>query len=118
MTTTAFDRFEVKIFRIPVWALPIAAAAAVALIALAGVFSFGLLLLMSPIILVAGAIHHLKHRHRDRDEQPLWPTKDRPARPTGPLVIDGEYEVIDEGIMVPDPMVGPKPGGDANDRRR
>jgi hypothetical protein len=104
MTTAAMNRLEIKIIRLPVWVLPLAAAAAVALVALAGVLGFGLLLLMSPIILVAGAVHMLRGRRGTKPVERPWQRPKRDPRLSNPPVIEGEYEVIDERSPKPAPQ--------------
>ena len=108
MTATISDRFEIKVVKLPTWIVPVIAAGAVALVALAGVIGFGVLLLMSPIILVAGAANLLKNRKSAATPEPLWPVKNRPARPASSQVIDGDYEVVDDGGTVRDRQDEPK----------
>lgn len=80
MVATAHDNFEIRVVRIPQWLLPLVAAVAVALVGLAGLFGFGLLLLVSPLILVAGIVHSLK-RFRKPGEQPPRPWRRSSERP-------------------------------------
>ncbi|MFM9939359.1 MAG: hypothetical protein ACKVP7_07675 [Hyphomicrobiaceae bacterium] len=97
MTASTFDRLEIKVVRLPVWAAPLAAAVGIALVGLVGVLGFGLLLLISPIVLVAGVARFFKHRPptvpTDLSDR-AWPGPQKPARPAQPIVIDGEYEVV------------------------
>ena len=106
MTASAFDRIEVKVVRLPVWAAPLAAAVGIALVGLAGVLGFGLLLLLSPIMLVAAVAQFFKRRRSrepaDRSDR-NWPRPQKPAQPAQPLVIEGEYEVVGNERTTPVP---------------
>lgn len=100
MTAATHDNFEIRIVVLPRWLLPLAAAAAVALVGLAGLFGFGLLLLVSPLILAAGVVQYLK-AFRKPWEQPPPPKRtsyEPPLRPTRSIVIDGDYVVLDEAL--------------------
>lgn len=98
MATTAHDRFEIKLVQLPGWAIPLAAAAGLAIVALAGVVGFGLLLLMSPIILGVGAAQMIRNRRKSAEvtSRP-WPDKSKPSQSPTPIVIDGDYEVVKTG---------------------
>lgn len=110
MSAATHDNFEIRVVRIPQWLLPLAAATAVALVGLAGLFGFGLLLLASPLILAAGLVHSLK-AFRKPAEQPLRPSRrkssDRPTRPERPIVIDGDYVVLDDAPRAAEPKAKP-----------
>ncbi len=102
MSASAMNRLEIKIVHLPSWCVPLAAAASVALIALAGFIGFGVLLLMSPIILAAGVIHLLRRPQSLEPVQRPWPERThrsnapQETRSVEPVVIDGEYEVVEE----------------------
>lgn len=96
MAAATHDRFEIKLVQLPGWAIPLAAAAAVAIVALAGVVGFGILLLMSPIILGTAAAHVIRNRGKSTPVAPRpWPKRPLSTPPREPIVIDGEYEVVD-----------------------
>ncbi len=96
MATTTHDRFEIKLIQLPGWAIPLAAAAGVAIVALAGVVGLGILLLMSPIILGVGAAQAIRNRRKSTPATPRpWPQRPQAAPPRAPIVIEGDYEVVD-----------------------
>lgn len=102
MSASAMNRLEIKAVRLPSWAVPLGAAAGVAVIALAGFIGFGVLLLMSPIILAAGVVQLLRRPRALEPVQRAWPERRhepnvaKETRPVEPVVINGEYEVVEE----------------------
>lgn len=95
MTTAAVNGLQIKVVRLPTWALLVAGIAAVVLVAFAGLVGLGVLLVLSPIVLVAAIVHQLRVGSAAESVNGGWPRPNRP-RPTAPLIIEGEYEVIDE----------------------
>lgn len=96
MATTTHDRFEIKLVQLPGWAIPLAAAAGLAIVALAGVVGFGILLLMSPIILGVGAAQAIRNRRTSMPVAPRpWPQRPQATPPRAPIVIEGDFEVVD-----------------------
>ena len=95
-TTTTHNRFEIKYIQLPGWVIPLAAAAAVALVALAGVVGLSILLLMSPIILFVGVAKAVRNRRKNKSAPPRpWPQRPQATRPRAPIILEGVYEVFD-----------------------
>jgi hypothetical protein len=80
--------YQIRSFRIPAWQLILVAAAGLALLVAFLVAAVGVLLLLLPVFVVAGAIAYLYGRFR----QPP-----RKARTSQFDVIDAEYRVIENG---------------------
>jgi hypothetical protein len=107
MSVATHDNFKIRVVRIPQWLLPLAAAAAVVLVGLLGLFGLGLLLLASPLILAAGLVHSLK-AFRKPAEQPLRPSRRKSSdRPERPIFIDGDYVVLDDVTRAAEPEAKP-----------
>ena len=91
-------RFEIKLNHIPTCTLVVVGAIAATLTAVLAFLGAVLLLLISPVILLAKAANQLNsHRHTVTSPH-RWPDNEPKARRnTTPPTIDGEYEVIDDG---------------------
>ena len=91
-------RFEIKLNHIPTCTLVVVGAIAATLTAVLAFLGAALLLLISPVILLAKAANRLNsHRHTVTSPH-RWPDNEPQARRnTTPPTIDGEYEVIDDG---------------------
>lgn len=97
MAPVVHDRFEVKLVLPPGWALLLTTAAGILIVALAAVVGFGSLLLMLPIIVGVGAAQGLRNRRSGVPAPPRrWPPLPISTPPSDPIVIDGEYEVIND----------------------
>ena len=103
MNAAGMHRFEIKVMRLPVWTLLVPITVAVVLLALAGIIGIGLLLLVSPIVLVAAAAHRLRGRRATEPTIRPRSRTDSQSRPRTPPVIEGEYQVIDERPARPVP---------------
>jgi hypothetical protein len=90
------NRFEVKVVRLPAWAPLVVTAVGLVLLLLAGFIGLGLLLLLSPIMLVAAGLHRLRGRRATQPMRRAWTRPDGRPPPRPPPVIDGEYQVLDE----------------------
>ena len=98
-------RFEIKLNHIPLLGtLVVVGAIAATLTAVLAFLGAVLLLLISPVILLAKAANRLNsHRHTVTSPH-RWPDNEPQGvrRNTTPPTIDGEYEVIDDGARKTD----------------
>ena len=91
-------RFEIKRIRLPTCALGVVGAIGAPLTAVLVILGAALFLVISPFILLAAAAKQLKARRDTMTSHGRWPdSAPRPRRNTTPLIIDGEYQVIDDG---------------------
>lgn len=99
MATTAKGRLEIKREGRASWAIPLdtaAGAVVFVLVALAGAAGFIILLLISPIVIGLSALQAFRNRQSAVQVVPArWSERPRSSLPRDPLVIDGDYEVID-----------------------
>lgn len=98
MTASTIGDFEIRVVHIPQVLVPLAIAAAVALVGLAALFGIALLLIMSPLIFFAVLVRYLR-RLANPEAAPAhqWNTwSDRRSRTGQPIVIDGDCIVLDE----------------------
>lgn len=86
------NRYEIRLVRLPGWALPLAGAAALALVALVALIGIALLAVLAPVLLVAGLLSRWRLRRRRSEVAGDF---DRTSS-RGPLVIEGEYDVVGE----------------------
>ena len=95
--------FEIKLNHTPACTLVVVGAIAATLTAVLAFLGAVLLLLISPVILLAKAANRLNsHRHTVTSPH-RWPDNEPQARRnTTPPTIDGEYEVIDDGARKTD----------------
>src|SRR5258705_11783570 len=91
------QRFEIKLTRIPTWILVVVVALAAIQAAVVGFVGATLLLLMSPLLLIAGAA--TQHNGGRQTVTPIRPSPNNGlrSRRSAPPIIDGEYQVIDDG---------------------
>jgi hypothetical protein len=92
------QRFEIKRIRLPTCALGVVGAIGAPLTAVLVILGAALFLVVFPFILLAAAADQLKARRDTMTSPDRWPdSAPRPHRNSTPLIIDGEYQVIDEG---------------------
>ena len=96
MTHTLFDNVSFRSHRIPSWSLILIAAVALAVAALTGLLWLSVLILMAPILLVANGLQRLRHSQQPAPPKRREPHNERPARVSWPLIIEGDYVVVDE----------------------
>ena len=96
MTHTLFDNVSFKSHRVPSLYLILIAAVAFSVVAFTGLLWLSLLILMAPILLVASGMQRLRHFQQPAPPKRREPPNERPARVQWPLIIEGDYVVVDE----------------------
>ncbi len=97
MINVPFGHVHFKYNSLPSWALLLTAATALTVVAFAGVLWLGLLILITPILVVASGLSRLR---RKQAPAPLRRTEFRRQWPNPvhrPLIIEGDYVVVGEG---------------------
>jgi len=96
MTRTLFDNVSIRSYRIPSWSLILIAAVAFVVVAVTGLLWLSVLILMTPILLVASGLQRLRHSQQPVPMKRKEPRNEKPARVQWPLIIEGDYVVVDE----------------------
>ncbi len=96
MSHTLFDYVGFRSHRIPSWSLVLIAALAFAVVAFTGLLWLSLLILTAPVLLVANGLQRLRHSQQPAPPKRREPHNEKPARVQRPLIIEGDYVVVDE----------------------
>ena len=96
MPHTPFDSVSFRSHWISLWSLIFIAIVAFAVAALTGLLWLSLLILLAPILLVASGLQRLRHCQQPAPPNRRRPHEERPARVQWPLIIEGDYVVVDE----------------------
>ena len=95
MSVRTMQRYEFRSIRLPGWTIPIVIIAALALIALAGFFSFILALLIVPLLLIGVVLNSTLRRIKWPTPSTEWPRHRNASKHGVPPIIEGEYEVVE-----------------------
>jgi hypothetical protein len=86
--------FNIKLIRLPAWALPILVIMLAALVAFAALVSLSLMLVLVPVLLLVGAAQRMFGHHKVQADVHSRPTGS-PSGDRAKIVIDADYEVLD-----------------------
>lgn len=95
MNRSKRERIDFKVVRLPAWAAPIIAIAGFAILILGGLLGLGLLLLLVPVLLVAGIARRWGGPSVRNVDIGQGGGKEHKGSDLG-KVIEGDYRVIDD----------------------